>query len=186
MSARHLDPKVGTPLVAEPLTPAGFAAFGDVIATDGEAVPINQGMAERYPDLAGLSFDAEQGRPAISRVACRPEHLPVTLRLLERHPLGSQAFIPLDGQRYLVAVAPPGERPDISSLRVFWAGAHQGINYHPGVWHHPLIALDRHCEFLEVHRAGPGRNCDEQIIESFIQVALPASQTDTPTRGGRS
>ncbi|RJS91737.1 ureidoglycolate lyase [Salinisphaera sp. Q1T1-3] len=161
-------------LVAEPLTARGFAPFGDVIASSGPAVEINQGKGRRFADLACLDLDTEDGRPAISRVACRAETAPVPLRVMERHPLGTQVFVPLDGQHYLVVVAPAGEAPAADAFRAFIAAGHQGINYHRGVWHHPMIALDTDCEFLEVHRSGPGANCDEIPVPVPITVDVPA------------
>lgn len=161
-----------TRLVAEPLTAEGFAPFGDVIESGGAFNEINQGKGRRYSELARLDLAAEHGYPTISRVACIAEDLPVPLRVMERHPLGTQVFVPLDGQRYLVVVAPAGEPPAIADFRVFIARSTQGINYHRGVWHHPMIALDADCEFIEVHRGGPGVNCDESPIAHHVVADL--------------
>lgn len=178
MSAPSHDTQTAITLTAAPLTAEGFAPYGDVIESSGQSNPINQGKGWRYPELAGVDVTADQGYATISRVACIPEATPVPLRVLERHPLGSQAFIPVDGQRYLVVVAPAGEPPSLDSLRAFVADCHQGINYHRGVWHHPMIALDTACEFVEVHRAGPGDNCDEVEIEARATVCLPDSESE--------
>lgn len=175
MSTSSPDTQTPITLTAAPLTAEAFAPYGDVIASTGEPTPINQGKGWRYSQLAGVDVTAEQGYATISRVACAPEALPVPLRVLERHPLGSQAFIPVNGQRYLVVVAPAGEPPSLDTLRAFIAEGHQGINYHRGIWHHPMIALDTDCEFVEVHRAGPGANCDEVEIEAAASVCLPES-----------
>lgn len=161
-------------LTAQPLSAEAFAPYGDVIASTGEPAPINQGKGWRFGDLATPDIDAEGGRAAISRMRCLPESLPVPLRLMERHPLGSQAFVPLDGQRYVVVVAPAGEPPEVADLRAFLCRGDQGINYRRGTWHHPMIALDRECEFVEVHRAGPGTNCDEVPLAGRLQVQLAA------------
>lgn len=170
MTARDGD----APLVltAQALTAAAFAPYGDVIASAGPAVSINQGMGERYTDLARVDVDAEGGHVAISRMRCVPESLPVPLRLMERHPLGSQAFVPLDGQRYLVVVARADVAPTVAHLHAFLCAAHQGINYHRGTWHHPMIALDAPCEFLEVHRVGPGVNCEEVPLPAPVVVRI--------------
>ncbi|ERJ19987.1 Ureidoglycolate hydrolase protein [Salinisphaera shabanensis E1L3A] len=164
-----------TLLQAEPLRAETFAPFGDVIESTTTPNAINQGMGERFADLATLELDAEGGRPTISRMRCQPETLPVDLRLMERHPLSSQAFVPVDGQRYIVVVAPAGDVPTADTLRAFVANGDQGINYRRGVWHHPMIALDRVCEFLEVHRAGPEANCDEVPLDATIVVDVPES-----------
>ena len=161
-------------LTAQPLTAAAFAPYGDVIEAEGSAQSMNQGFGQRYQDLARIEVAAAGGRPAVSLVACSPEQAPVPLRLMERHPLGSQIFYPLDGQRYLVVVAPAGDPPAPADLRAFVASGRQGVNYHLGTWHHPMIALDKNCHFIEFHRAGPGANCDEAPLAIPVRVALSA------------
>jgi ureidoglycolate lyase len=91
---------------------------------------------------------------------------------MERHPLGSQAFVPLNGQRYVVVVAPAGAPPSREGLRAFLCRGDQGINYHRGTWHHPMLALDRACEFAEFHRIGPGANCDEAALPCAVVVQV--------------
>lgn len=177
MSTQSSEETAIRTLTTEPLTPEAFAPYGDVIASTGESIPINQGKGWRYLDLAQVDVADDNGRAAISRVVCAPEDAPVPLRLMERHPLGSQAFIPVNGQRYIVVVAPAGEPPRPESIHAFLANGEQGINYHRGVWHHPMIALDTACDFLEVHRAGPGDNCDESEVSLPIQVRLPDNQS---------
>ena len=157
-------------LTAQPLTAAAFAPYGDVIAATGEASTINQGMGGRCSDLAQVDVTADDGRAAISVIRCIPESLPITLRLMERHPLGSQCFIPLNGQRYVVVVAPAGAPPARADLRAFLCRGDQGINYHRGIWHHPMLALDCACEFAEFHRVGPGANCDEVALPCAVVV----------------
>lgn len=160
-------------LTAEPLSAEAFAPFGDVVESSGPCDTINQGKGWRYRDLAQIDLTADDGHTAVSIVACAPEAAPVPLRLMERHPLGSQTFMPVNGQSYIVVVAPAGEPPAPESFRAFVADGSQGVNYHRGVWHHPMIALDRACEFFEVHRAGPGDNCDEAEIGVQMSVCLP-------------
>ena len=99
-------------LPVEPLTRAAFAPFGDVIETAGARhYPINEGTTERFHDLARVDVAAEGGRPLINIFRTLPAPLPIRLRMMERHPLGSQAFVPLDGADFLVVVAPPGAAP---------------------------------------------------------------------------
>lgn len=160
-------------LTAAPFSADAFAPYGEVIESAGEAESMNQGMGRRFRDLARVDVLADDGRPAISRVRCLPEPVPVRLRLMERHPLSTQAFIPADGQRYIVVVAPAGEPPGLEALRAFLCRGAQGVSYGRGVWHHPMIALDNQCDFIEVHRAGPGANCDEVELAGAVEVRLP-------------
>jgi ureidoglycolate lyase len=160
-------------LEVEPLSREAFAPFGDVIEASEAArhFPINGGNTERYHDLAGIEPGPE-GRAIVSIFRGQPRELPFPVAMMERHPLGSQAFIPLSGRPYLVVVAPAGAPPAAEDLRVFLARADQGVNYRTGVWHHPLLALDAVCDFLVVDRGGPGHNCDEVQLE--IAGVIPA------------
>lgn len=161
-------------LFPAPLTRAAFAPYGDVIGTAG-AVPlaINEDSAERFDDLARIEVDAEGGRPLVSIFRGTPRPAPIGIRMLERHPLGSQAFIPLYDAPWLIVVAAPGDDVELGALRAFRASGTQGVNYRPGVWHHPLLVLRPGHEFLVIDRGGPGENCDELYFESqtaYIEV----------------
>jgi len=152
----------GRRLAAAPLTREDFAPFGDVIESEGRAYhPINAGSAQRFDDLASVEVTAAGGRPQISLCRAEPVTLPLRLRLMERHPLSSQAFIPLSATPFLIVVAPAGERLELGRLRAFRSNGRQGINYRPGTWHHPLLALEGVSDFLIVDRDGEGANCDE-------------------------
>jgi ureidoglycolate lyase len=148
-------------LTPEPLTAAVFAPFGRVIEASDAAVKldINQGHAVRYERLADVDVEEGGGTGAISLFRAQPLAEPV-LKVFERHPLGSQSFVPLGGRPYLVAVAPAGAF-DPAAVRVFRAEGHQGVHYAKGTWHHFLLVLDADSDFLVVDRAGPGDNCDE-------------------------
>ncbi len=156
-------------LRVEPLTRDGFAPFGEVLDIDAakQIYAINEGTAQRYHDLAALDCAQEDGRVIVSLFRAQPRDLPFAVRMMERHPLGSQAFVPLDpATRYLVVV---GDSPD-SRPRAFLAAHGQGINLHRGTWHHPLIALDRVSDFLVLDRGGPGPNCDECDLAQAWQL----------------
>ena len=155
----------------EPLTAAAFAPFGDVIeASDAvRHFTINGGNTERYHDLARLE-PGPAGRIILSIFRGQPRTLPFRVEMMERHPLGSQAFIPMSGLPYLVVVAPAGAPPTAEQLRVFLARGDQGVNYHPGVWHHPLLALERVSDFLVVDRAGDAPNCDEVTLAAAALI----------------
>ncbi|MEA2778666.1 MAG: ureidoglycolate lyase [Rhodospirillaceae bacterium] len=164
----------GLKLTVSPLTPDGFAPFGDVIETQGRAhYPMNAGTAQRYDDLAKVDVGAQGGRPLVSICRAQPVKPPLMLRLMERHPLSSQAFIPLSETPFLVVVAPPGEGIRSEDIRAFRSNGRQGINYRAGTWHHPLLALDRVSDFLIIDRGGEGANCDEiPIADRDIAVEL--------------
>lgn len=149
------------PVPVEPLTAEGFAAFGEVIAPRDLPVAMNDGSALRHADLA-TAVPGEDGRVTIGLVECRSAAaLPLAVRLMERHPLATQAFVPLAPFDFLVVAAPPQPAPvRAATLRAFRARAGQGINYGIGVWHHPLLALAAGQRFLVVDRAGPGENLE--------------------------
>ena len=148
-------------LTIEPLTRNAFAPFGQVIEASDAAqhFTINDGNTERYHDLAHID-PGPQGRAIVSIFRGLPHALPFEITMMERHPLGSQAFMPLSSRPYLVAVAAAGEAPTIEQVRVFLCQSQQGVNYAAGVWHHPLLALEAVSDFLVIDRSGPGENCD--------------------------
>ena len=160
------------PLEVQPLSREAFAPFGDVIeASDAvKHFTINAGNTERYHDLADIA-PGPDGRVIVSIFRGQPRPLPFSVQMMERHPLASQAFIPMSGKPYLVVVAPAGEPPAVEDLKVFLARHDQGVNYATGVWHHPLLALDEVCDFLVVDRGGPGHNCDEIQLERHGLIA---------------
>ena len=158
-------------LTLEPLTRAAFEPFGDVIELDGaQHFPINGGTTERFHDLARVDIGADSGgRPLINVFRGQPRAQPVEISMMERHPLGSQAFLPLGVVSYLVVVAPAGEF-DASKLRAFFTCGWQGVNYARGVWHHPLIVLDDVADFIVVDRGGKEANCEETYLSESLQL----------------
>ncbi len=160
-------------LKPQPLTREAFAPFGDVIETLGaEHYPINEGTTERFHDLAAVEVAEGGGRPLINIFRGQPRDLPLAIRMMERHPLGSQAFIPTGPHKWLAVVAPAGAPPKPVDLRAFVAGAGQGVNYRRGVWHHPLIALEAVSDFIVVDRGGAGDNCDEHHFAEDEEIVL--------------
>jgi ureidoglycolate lyase len=147
-------------LAVEPLTPAAFAPFGDVIATDAARTTyaVNDGTSQRFHALGRV--DSDGGATVLSIFRAQPRTLPFEVRSLERHPRGSQAFVPLSGAPYLVVVAQDPAQPP----RAFLARGDQGVNFHKGTWHHPLLALERESDFLVVDREGDDDNCDEAML----------------------
>jgi ureidoglycolate lyase len=156
---------------AAALTAEAFAPFGDVIEVSGRNFRwINEDTCERFDDLAQVDVLAAAGRPVISIFKSQPRALPIKLKILERHPLSSQAIIPLAGVPFLVIVADDGDAPISARIRAYRSSGAQGVNYRRNTWHHALIALERTSHFLVVDRAGPGENCDEIPLADSVVV----------------
>ena len=166
--ARHITPV--------PLTREEFAPFGEVLETDGaERRTINAGSTVRFHDLARVDVAARGGYPLINLFRAQPLPLPLTVRIMEQHPLGSQAFIPVDHAPFLVVVAPGTDAPRLAELCAFVTDGRQGVNYGRGVWHHPVIAMNRETDFVVVDRGGPGDNLVEvKFAAGGPAVVLPA------------
>ncbi len=157
----------------QPLSREAFAPFGDVIQTDGaKHFQINEGTTTRFHDLAQVDTAEQGGRAIISIFRGDPRPMPFDIRIMERHPLASQAFVPLFARPYLVVVARPeildGTTITAKDLEVFLAQPGQGVNYARNVWHHPLIALDAQSDFLVVDRGGEGDNLVEVHFDTAI------------------
>jgi ureidoglycolate lyase len=161
----------------EPLTADAFRPFGDVIESGEVYELINSGTTKKFADLAQIDVATNGGRPCISIYRSTPYEMPLKIRMLERHPLGSQLFMPLHVEPFLVVVAPAGDTVDPSSVRAFLTNGRQGVNYRRGTWHHPLIGLRDSRDFLVVDRGGQGKNCDELFFDSpelgaYIETAV--------------
>lgn len=159
-------------LTPEPLTAEAFEPFGSVIEASDDAVKldINQGYAVRYDALAEIDVADGGGVGVISLFRAKPL-AELVLKTFERHPLGSQSFVPLSGGPYLVAVAPEGDF-DPAAIRLFHAEANQGVHYRKGTWHHFLLALDATSDFLVVDRVGPGGNLEEMALAPAEQIQV--------------
>ena len=170
MSVDASTPRVLRP---EPLTADAFRLFGDVIEAGADAVSftINGGSTTRFHDLANVDVGEDGGCAGISLFRATPLPPPIAITCMERHPLGSQAFVPLQQRPFLIAVAPAGDF-DASAIRVFRAGPSQGVNYARGVWHHFLLALGDVSDFLVVDRIGPGDNIEEVVLAEGDRVII--------------
>ena len=161
-----------TAITAQSLTKQLFAPFGEVLETAGaETRLINGGTCTRFHALATIETRGEEAHSVVSLFRAEPTALPLQLAMMERHPLGSQAFWPLSGGDWLVAVA-PDENGRPGTPLVFRARSNQGVCYAPNVWHHPLIALSQISEFLVVDRDGPGANLEEAFYDTPLAVAV--------------
>jgi len=165
-------------LSVEPLTAREFAPFGDVIEAreDTPSHAINRGFARRFESLAAIDTAAAGGTTTVAIVRAIPRALPFNVVMLERHLLGSQAWVPLSARPWLVVVAPAGSVPEPSALRCFVCSGGQGVNYARGTWHHPLLALGAESDFLVIDRAGPAGEVDcEEHAWDGASVWIPAS-----------
>ncbi len=157
-------------LQVQPLSAEAFKPFGDVIQANDAAkhFSINQGYAERYDRLALVDANDLGGQAGISIFRAKARPMPIELSVLEKHPLGLQAFMPMSGHAYLVVVAPGGDAPEIDKAQCFLASATQGVNYAKGTWHHPLLAL-HDGDFLVVDRSGAkgDMNCVEFSLQGL-------------------
>ena len=153
------------------LTCAAFSEFGEVISTEGtKHFPINNGTTERYHDLADIDIAERHGKPLVNIFRGQPRRFPFEVSMMERHPLGSQAFIPLSRNPYLIIVAPGGDFQP-RDLRAFLAKPGQGVNYSRGTWHHALIALYEVSDFIVIDRGGAGGNCDERRLPNPLIIS---------------
>jgi len=157
---------IANAITIEPLTQEGFRPFGQVIETaNAEIFLINEGTAQRFHNLANVDVSAEGGQPIISLFRSSARSRPIPIRMMERHPLGSQAFFPLSQNSWLIIVAEGTGAPDLSTIRCFQAQADQGINFNRGVWHHPLFVFDTTQDFIVFDRGGDGENLEEHWWE---------------------
>ena len=159
-------------IIPKTLTRENFIQFGDVIEVNDKSknFSINDGFTQRYHDLADVDVTQENGRTLINIFRSTPLAQPVSIKMMERHPLSSQAFIPMGQQPFLVVVAPKGEF-DITKVEVFLASSNQGVNYHKGTWHHYCLALNEVSDFLVVDRGGAGDNCDVVSLDGSLVIA---------------
>ncbi|MFS4437994.1 ureidoglycolate lyase [Paracoccaceae bacterium GXU_MW_L88] len=159
-------------LVAQPLTAEGFAPFGEIIQRrDAPSKVINRGMCDRHHALASVELSGE-GTAVINIFHGRPYTVPLMLDLMERHPLGSQCFVPLGPHPWLAVVAhDDGGKP--GTPHPFLVPPGIGLNYPRGLWHAVLTTLYEEADFLVIDRDGPGNNLEEYNMETPWQISLP-------------
>ena len=143
---------------------SNFAEYGDLISTSNiNPMDINEGYAKRFDNLANLNTLKDDGKTIVSIFSALKRAFPMKIDMMEKHPLGSQAFIPMKETTFLCFVAPPGEFPDINKIQSFIIPPQTGINYKPGIWHFPLISTEN-TNFLVIDRKGKGENL---VIHKF-------------------
>ena len=141
-----------------------FSEYGDLISSDNiNPIDINAGYAKRFDNLANINTSKDSGKAIVSIFSAIKRTFPMKIDMMEKHPLGSQAFIPMQETTFLCFVAPSGEAPEINKIRAFIIPPKMGINYKPGIWHFPLISTED-TDFLVIDRKGSGENL---IIHKF-------------------
>ena len=148
----------------KPITKENFSKFGDMITTENiKPLEINNGYAKRFDDIAKIDTSSQNGETTISIFSALKRSFPMKIDMMEKHPLGSQAFMPMKETTFLTLVAPEGEKPDLEKIESFIIPRGIGINYRTGVWHFPLISTED-MDFLVVDRKGSG---DNLVIENL-------------------
>lgn len=152
-------------LKPEPLTAKAFEAYGDVLETaNSPSISINSGNCLRYNNLASLDID-RSGTAGLSIFNAKPYANPIQLNYVERHPLGSQAFMPMSSDKYIVVVA-----DDINGSaqqpKVFITDGTQGVNYKRNIWHGVLTPIVKQSVFTVVDYIGDGDNLEEFVFDT--------------------
>ena len=141
-----------------PITKENFSKFGDMITTKNiKPIEINNGYAKRFDNIAKIDTSNNNGETTISIFSALKRSFPMKIDMMEKHPLGSQAFIPMKETIFLTLVAPEGEKIEIDKIESFLIPKGIGVNYKTGIWHFPLIATED-MDFLVVDRKGSGEN----------------------------
>jgi len=149
----------------KPITKENFSKFGDMITKANiKPIEINDGYAKRFDGIANLNTTKDNGETTICIFSALKRSFPMKIDMMEKHPLGSQAFIPMKQTTFLVLVAPEGNKPDLNRIEAFIVPPEIGVNYNPGIWHFPLIATED-MNFLVVDRKGSGDNLVIENIE---------------------
>ena len=143
-----------------------FSIYGDLIsAKDINPMDINAGYAKRFDNLADLNTSKDGGKTIVSIFSALKRTFPMRIDMMEKHPLSSQAFIPMKETTFISFVAPQGDFPEISKIQSFIIPPKTGINYKPGIWHFPLISTED-TNFIVIDRKGSGKNL---IIHKFTK-----------------
>ena len=140
------------------ITYKNFKTFGDLISTRKvKPMDINNGYAKRFDNLCRINTSSKKGNTIMSIFSAKKRKFPMNIKMMEKHPLGSQAFIPMSETTFLVFVAPKSKKPNIKKIKSFIVPKQTGINYKPGIWHFPLIST-KNMNFLVIDRKGIGNN----------------------------
>ena len=146
------------------ITRKNFQKFGDLISIKKKkSININDGYAKRFDNLCRINTSSKKGKTIMSIFSAKKRKFPMNIKMMEKHPLGSQAFVPMNETTFFVFVAPKGKRPNTKKIESFIVPKQTGINYKPGIWHFPLIS-SKNMNFLVIDRKGIGNNL---VIHNF-------------------
>ena len=146
------------------ITRKNFQKFGDLISVKKKkSININDGYAKRFDNLCRINTSSKKGKTIMSIFSAKKRKFPMNIKMMEKHPLGSQGFVPMNETTFLVFVAPKGKRPNTKKIESFIVPKQTGINYKPGIWHFPLIS-SKNMNFLVIDRKGIGNNL---VIHNF-------------------
>ena len=146
------------------ITYKNFKKFGELISTRKvKPMDINNGYAKRFDNLCRINTSLKKGNTIMSIFSAKKRKFPMNIKMMEKHPLGSQAFIPMSETTFLVFVAPKSKKPNIKKIKSFIVPKQTGINYRPGIWHFPLIST-KNMNFLVIDRKG---NSENLVIHKF-------------------
>ena len=150
-----------------------FKKFGQIIDTSKKQYfKINDGYAKRYDNLGKIDTSVKKGTTIVSIFSAKKRKFPMKIEMMEKHPLGSQAFVPMKETSFLVFVAPKGKEPNLKKVESFRIPKQTGINLNPGIWHFPLIST-KNMNFLVIDRKGKGNNL---IIHKFKKEKIYLSK----------
>ena len=150
-----------------------FSKFGQIIDTSKKTYfRINNGYAKRYDNLGKINTSTKKGKTVVSIFSAKKRLFPMKIDMMEKHPLGSQAFIPMKETSFFAFVAPKGNRPNLKKIKSFIIPKQTGINLNPGIWHFPLIST-KNMNFLVIDRKGKGKNL---IIHKFKEEKIYLSK----------
>ena len=150
-----------------------FKKFGQIIdASKKKYFRINNGYAKRYDNLGKIDTSSKKGKTIVSIFSAKKRKFPMKVDMMEKHPLGSQAFVPMKETSFFVFVAPKGDKPNLKKIESFKIPKQTGINLNPGIWHFPLISI-KNMNFLVIDRKGKGNNL---IIHKFRKEKIYLSK----------
>jgi ureidoglycolate lyase len=144
-----------------------FSKFGDIIQKKNalELRSINQGTTTRYHNTSKLSLESKNGNSSISIFSGSPRDLPIEIKIMEKHPIASQSFLPIQDYDWLIVVCEEkNELPDLSTLRCFQVDGDTGITYNKNIWHHPLLVKKKQ-DFWVIDRINDQENSSINLQE---------------------